>query len=451
MNHFQSQYPDPIDGIDLLPEDDLPANRRIYCNRDLRLDLVEVIGFDMDYTLALYRQEALDQVTIEATVEKLIRHGYPEALRHMPLELRFPIRGLLIDKKLGHIIKADRYGYAKKAFHGTQLLSSEERRAAYTNNRIRAGTERFHSIDTLYAFCEVTLYAAAIDLLDSRGGHVNYDRLFQDVRSCIDEAHRDGSIKDRIIADPPRFLRRDNDLGPTLHRLRNAGKRLFLLTNSDGAYTEVVMRYLLGDDPETSRWEEFFEVIITDARKPAFFTGQQGFCRYGVPYQIVDSLEPRVIYEGGSLAEFERLLDIRGDRILYVGDHIFGDVLRAKKVSAWRTLMVIQELTDELAAYRRFAGEIRKMHGLEQRRYELLDSLRDRQARVRSLREKSSGVENEDLELVARLARREEQVSAIRLELAGIENELRDLELRVDRAYHPFWGSPFKAERRLIH
>ena len=31
---------------------------RIYVNRDLRLDKIEMVGFDMDYTLALYHQDA---------------------------------------------------------------------------------------------------------------------------------------------------------------------------------------------------------------------------------------------------------------------------------------------------------------------------------------------------------------------------------------------------------
>ena len=37
--------------------------------------------------------------------------------------------------------------------------------------------------------------------------------------------------------------------------------------------------------------------------------------------------------------------------MLYVGDHIYGDILRSKKDTAWRTAMIIQELETEVAAY----------------------------------------------------------------------------------------------------
>ena len=450
MPHSETELQPHLDELKLPAETDLPANRRIYCNRDLRLDLVEVIGFDMDYTMAVYHQEAIDRVSIEATVGKLIRKGYPEGLRDVSLELRFPIRGLLIDRKLGNILKTDRYRYPKKAYHGTRLLSSEQRRGVYANNRIRAGTPRYHSIDTLYAFCEVTLYAAAIDYLDRPGSRLNYDRLFDDVRASIDEAHRDGSIKDRIAEEPERFLLRDPDLGPMLHRLRSAGKRLFLLTNSDASYTTMVMRYLVGDDRQYPHWERFFDAVITDARKPGFFTEQQKFSLVGAPYRPVDNLERGRVYQGGSLSEFEQLMQVSGDRILYVGDHIFGDVLRAKKTSAWRTLMVIQELSDELVAYKRFSREIRRMHELEQWRYELIDGVRDGQARLRALQRK---IDRGDLQQgqgsEARRNTLKHDINVLKSELQQVELEHAGLELKVDEAYHPFWGSPLKAESEL--
>ena len=34
-------------------EIDVARRHRVFCNRNLRMDQVEVIGFDMDYTLAL--------------------------------------------------------------------------------------------------------------------------------------------------------------------------------------------------------------------------------------------------------------------------------------------------------------------------------------------------------------------------------------------------------------
>ena len=53
--------------------------RRVFCNRSLRLDQIEWVGFDMDYTLAIYDQPKMDQLTIDAALQKLIARATPRA------------------------------------------------------------------------------------------------------------------------------------------------------------------------------------------------------------------------------------------------------------------------------------------------------------------------------------------------------------------------------------
>jgi hypothetical protein len=62
---------------------ELPPLSRIHCNRDLRLDQIQLIGFDMDYTLAIYDQTAIDRVSIEATAQKLVPRS-PSPASSMP-------------------------------------------------------------------------------------------------------------------------------------------------------------------------------------------------------------------------------------------------------------------------------------------------------------------------------------------------------------------------------
>ena len=33
---------------------------------------------------------------------------------------------------------------------------------------------------------------------------------------------------------------------------------------------------------------------------------------------------------------------------MYIGDHIFGDILKSKKENGWRTFLVVPELSQEL-------------------------------------------------------------------------------------------------------
>ena len=44
--------------------------RRVFCNRNLRMSGISWVGFDMDYTLAIYDQPAMDELSIRATTQK---------------------------------------------------------------------------------------------------------------------------------------------------------------------------------------------------------------------------------------------------------------------------------------------------------------------------------------------------------------------------------------------
>ena len=52
-----------------------------------------------------------------------------------------------------------------------------------------------------------------------------------------------------------------------------------------------------------------------------------------------------------------------GDRILYVGDHVYSDVLATKKKVAWRTCLIIPELSAEITALKKS----RKMNDILQK------------------------------------------------------------------------------------
>ena len=51
-------------------------------------------------------------------------------------DYRYMMRGLIIDKRRGNILKMDRHKYVKLAFHGFQPLSRDERLATYANSQV---------------------------------------------------------------------------------------------------------------------------------------------------------------------------------------------------------------------------------------------------------------------------------------------------------------------------
>ncbi|MCA9707963.1 MAG: hypothetical protein KDK70_19075, partial [Myxococcales bacterium] len=137
-------------------EPDPPPEQRIFTNRDLNLDRIPLVGFDMDYTLAIYRQEAIEALSLSCTIDKLVARGYPEALRQTDADPSFAIRGLMVDKRLGNVMKMDRHGYVGRAYHGRRPLSSEERKAVYRFQRLGQERERFAPVDTLFELPEAT-------------------------------------------------------------------------------------------------------------------------------------------------------------------------------------------------------------------------------------------------------------------------------------------------------
>lgn len=403
----------------------------------MRLDDIDWVGFDMDYTLAVYHQHEMDRLSIEATIDKLIARGYPSALRTMEYRTDFPIRGLLIDRQLGNVLKIDRYKYAKKAYHGMRALTRDERRTAYHRRRLNPASDRYHWVDTLYALPEVTVYAAAVELLDAMGEEPDYEKLFNDVRECIDASHQDGSILDHILEEPARYVWRDPLLAATLHQLRSSGKKLFLLTNSHPGYTDSMMRYLLegeshpenGSRPQYSSWRKYFDIVGMAARKPRFFTHQ-------------DPCEHHELgFVGGHIGELQARLETTPDRVLYVGDHIYGDVLRAKKHTAWRTMMIIQEMNDELNAHQDVEHSLQRLDALDEQRVRLIDDLRDlKHAHKELIKANGSSAAAE-----AERTRHRRAIDRLKTRIKATEAEYETLEHGVSCRFHPYWGSLFKA------
>ena len=70
------------------------------------------------------------------------------------------------------------------------------------------------------------------------------------------------------------------------------------------------------------------------------------------------------IYQGGSANSFTSQLKTNGDEILYIGDHIYGDILRLKKDCNWRTGLVVEELEEEVLALNKARSLTNKINDL---------------------------------------------------------------------------------------
>jgi len=434
-------------------EIDVARKNRVFCNRNLRMDSIEMIGFDMDYTLALYHQEKLEQLSMSLTLTKLIeKHGYPPAIRELVYDPRWAIRGLMVDRQLGNVFKMDRHAHVGRCYHGFRELDHDQRKATYRNEKINLSSDRFEWIDTLFGLPEAVMYTTLVDWADRQTGTVDYDKLFGEIRMAIDEAHRDDTLKSVIKADLQAFIVKDPLLGETLHKFRSSGKKLFLLTNSLYDYTSVVMSYLLdGERKAYPSWRNYFDIVIVGGAKPAFFNELHPFVQIdpvtGDPVSTngeIKHLSRDKVYQGGNVVAFEQMTGIKGEQVLYIGDHIYGDILRLRKQHMWRTAMVLQELEREISVSERLEAQIRDLDLLDRRHRNLESEIDYQSLRLKKIQRllddhSTSQALRARLEDERKLAR--SSIDSLRDRAGLMDAEVDSLESRIDRAYNSHWGS----------
>lgn len=337
----------------------LPRSRNLFCNRTLNFRSVRAIGYDMDYTLVDYRAEAFEERVYDMAKTALLLGGWPvEPLRFDP---QMVARGLVIDLHTGNIVKANRFGFVKRAMRGTRALNFQEQRDQYAQVLVQLSDPRWVFLNTVFSLSEGCLFAQLMDLFDA--GQLPQARtpgdVYEQVRRSIEAQHVEGRLKTEVLEDPARYVILDPEAALALLDQRAAGKRLLLITNSEWGYTAPIMSYAYDRYfPEGMTWRDLFDVIIVSARKPAFFTERGPFFEVvnddGLLRPLQGPLRSGGIYLGGSAVQVERDLGLAGDQFLYVGDHMFGDVHMSKRRLRWRTGLVLRELEAEIEALEGF-------------------------------------------------------------------------------------------------
>jgi HAD superfamily 5'-nucleotidase-like hydrolase len=258
------------------------------------------------------------------------------------------------------VLKANRFGFVRKAMHGTRELAFGELRAEYARTIVDLAEPRWVFLNTLFSLSEGCIYAQLVDRLD-RGalpGPMGYRELYQVVKANLDRAHVEGALKAEVAADPDRYVVLDEETPLALLDQKHAGKRLLLITNSEWGYTNAMMSYAFDRFlPSGMRWRDLFHLVIVGARKPEFFTSRSPFLEVVTDEGLLSpalAIRPGGAYYGGCAGELERVLGAFQDEMLYVGDHMFGDVHVTKRALRWRTALILRELEPEVEAIRAF-------------------------------------------------------------------------------------------------
>jgi 5'-nucleotidase len=123
--------------LSLSREADIPRRKRVFVNRNLKMEDIDLVGFDMDYTLAIYNQEAMEALSIQLTLQKLVEgRGYSPRILELAYPSEWAVRGLMVDKQHGHIFKMDQYGHVGRVVHGDKKLTREQRGELFRQARV---------------------------------------------------------------------------------------------------------------------------------------------------------------------------------------------------------------------------------------------------------------------------------------------------------------------------
>ncbi|CAB1112351.1 unnamed protein product [Ectocarpus sp. CCAP 1310/34] len=117
-------------------------------------------------------------------------------------------------------------------------------------------------------------------------------------------------------------------------------------------------------------------------------------------------------------------------KLLYVGDHMFADILRSKRTLGWRTCLIVPELESEMNANRENRDLRVEVNMLRTLQYHLDTRLDD--VRLQAMEE------GPDSPAAAELPKLEE-------EQMQLKSLLRGNGLMLHSKFHPDWGQLFKS------
>ena len=426
------------------------SDRGIYCNRTINIRALKAVGFDMDYTLIHYKTEEWERRCYAHVKQRLLERGWA-AVTTLEFDPELVTRGLILDVQSGNMVKANRFGFVKRACHGTRMLTFEEQRDKYAREQVDLSDPRWVFLNTYFNLSEACIYLQLVDLLDAGKleGALGYESIYKIVRSCIDETHMEGTLKAEILAEPDKYVELDEDLPLALLDMKHAGRSLLLITNSEWSYTRELMAYCFDRFlPSGMTWRDLFDVTIVGAGKPAFFSQR------GPVFEVVDeggllrparALKKGAVFLGGNARMVEDLLGVPSEEILYVGDHMFSDVHASKSLHRWRTALVVRELEPELRA---------------------LDAFRDKQVTLTEMMNEKDRLEAEFSALRLELQRSEKGygpppsdkpeglkrgMQALRAKLVELDARIAPLAKEASELVNTRWGLLMRAGNDKSH
>ena len=340
--------------------------RAIFAVNQINLHDIHVYGFDYDYTLAQYADKMQDFIYKQATHLLVKNYHFPKDLLDLRYSHNFCIRGLHYDIPRSLLMKVDicnviQFGTVHR---GLQKLTDEEVLQLMGSRHIPkqvmeqsyVGGESLRQLMDIFSMPEMMLLANVVEYFDQKGIRFDPRILFENVQHAVRDVHISGLLYNEVTNNLDTYLAK-NSLCDIINHLTAANKKLFLITNSNFHFVNTGMCHLLGSD-----WQDAFDVVIVQAKKPNFFkTLARPFktvvqnVQYGgissetiISWDRITEFKKKEVYYEGCLDELMKLSKWDGTEVLYFGDQIYADLSDLSYSHGWRTGAIIPELEEEI-------------------------------------------------------------------------------------------------------
>ena len=157
-----------------------------------------------------------------------------------------------------------------------------------------------------------------------------------------------------IIDNPDKYVYQAPGVFAWLKRIRASGTRVVLITNSKQDYAACLLQHMFG-----WKWQDAFDLVITYARKPSFFTETPATRPFEVqlapnapwteePWLPHGGLANKIVVGGTSegLQRYLAQLPTPPEKAgaCFFGDHLWGDVGSTRLHTDWEPVAVVEEL-----------------------------------------------------------------------------------------------------------
>ncbi|KAM8998859.1 5'-nucleotidase domain-containing protein 1 isoform 2-T2 [Sarcophilus harrisii] len=303
----------------------------------------DAVGFDLDHTLCHYNLLESAQLIYDSFAQYLVlEKGYDKELLTVPPE-----------------------SWDFWASHGTKMMTSEELMRIYGKKKwkyfpeflVASRSAKYYFYDNYFDLPGALLCARIVDCLTRKSNMETFD-FWKDILASIHHNYKTTAFKENagmyfpgIKSDPGRYLLPcPGSVKKWLRQLKNAGKVLFIMTNSHSDYCRLLCEYVIGND-----FTDIFDIVISNALKPGFFSHQPNKRLFQTlendeEQDTLPSLDkPGWYSQGNSDHLYEFLKKMTGKeqpKVVYFGDSIHSDIFPAYHYSNWETVLILEELRE---------------------------------------------------------------------------------------------------------